>query len=247
MADYYLQDDLLVEERNHGEFEDLVGNFLTGGGFSKYGWRLILALRTAHPLEHESLETRYRERYRGKPVTVRDSRSTNAASARVYRYVHLWDVPDPPDIANVMQQSADDSRYTRINRLVRREIQNQMLRVDWLSTPTLSNAARRDFLFVTKHFRSRDLGPYLFNMGALIPALEHRGGWHSLGHFQNVTGPLNTLSEYWQVPPEGTEPGAMEAVLDALPEVVREEIVDPVKNAPLAELREPMLETPYSH
>lgn len=218
MADYFLHVDLLVEEKNAATFEAMVEKLVRNqveaqtGAFYAADWQLELALKATTPFEFAPPPRPVSE------VRVKDAR---LGSSLCRRYVNLWQVPDPPDVAKVMQQLADDSVYSGINAMVVREIQNLVLAVQSVqevrgSAKGLPLDAR--FMQLRKQFLTKDLGPYLFTAGALIPTIESKG-YKTFGHYQNVTGHLNTIIELWQLPAAGTALSWKELADGALPGV----------------------------
>jgi hypothetical protein len=238
MADYFLHVDILVEEKNARTFEGMVERLVRkqvesrSGAFYAARWQLELALKAVRPFEFEPSERS------GSEVRVLDRRLEDKLCRR---YVNLWNVPDPPDVAEVMQQLADDSIYSGINAIVVREIQNLVLAIQYVPDIKQSKGLPLDskFVQVRRQFATPALGPYLFNGGALIPTIESKG-WKSFGQYQNVTGHLNTVLELWRLPPpggpqslkdvmKGTPPGIqqMYAELEALPLAEWQDVLQP--------------------
>lgn len=191
MADYYLHLEALIEEGKTGEFEPQMTDLCrTVTSFADEGWKFILALKSDKPVEHQTPEQF------GSRMRAKDAR---CESTSFRRYVHIWDVPDPPDVAKVMQLLADNTAYGKINALVVREIQNLLLNV---STPAGSKAAKVKVGDRVVEFQRQipvaSLGEYLFTTGIVTPVLEELG-WLSFGCFQSITGRLNTVTELWRL------------------------------------------------
>lgn len=250
MANYFLHVDLIVSEKNASVFEEKVDKFLFEGGFG----RLDPTLRSEFVLALKSGSFKYTgyETYEApsEGVERRDSRiveppSKGGKGVSVVRYVHLWRLPSS-DLAPAMSKSADDKTYVELDDLVVREIQNLVVPVPRFGTFAQPSGAR--FLRVSKKLASGDLGAYLFKSGALTTALEEQG-WHLLHQLQNVTGPLNTITEFWQVPEKSThESTELERVLRGLNRNILESLLtgeDGVAKLAHAEVREALSEPQY--
>jgi hypothetical protein len=199
MADYYLHLEALIEEENTKQFEPLMTDLCeTVSSFAEEGWKFILALKSEQHIELQTAECF------GSRIRTKDAR---CKSNKFRRYVHIWDVPDPPDVAKVMQLLADNTAYGKINALVVREIQNLLLNV---STPAASKAAKVKVgdrvIELQRQISVANLGEYLFTAGILAPVLEELG-WLSFGRFQSITGRLNTVTELWRVADDAVQLG----------------------------------------
>jgi hypothetical protein len=250
MAKYLLHVDLIVAESNAAAFEVKVDEFLKTGSFGRLGAELrsefVLGLKSS-AFTYTGYETyeapeKSVERRDGR-VTPRTSQAGTGVS--VIRYVHLWRIPSP-DLAPAMSASADDKLYVELDDLVIREIQNLVMPVPRFGLFKPPSGPK--FLRVSRKLPSGNLGAYLFKSGALTTALEEQG-WHLLHQLQNVTGPLNTVTEFWQIPEDGThasgEPGR---VLQGLNPSLKKNLLEGpegVGNLPLAEVRESLYEPVY--
>jgi hypothetical protein len=82
-------------------------------------------------------------------------------------------------------------------------------------------------------------------MRVLLPILEENG-WHSLGHFQNITGVLNGVTEFWQPPQEGADGKSMKDALSGVKnERLKALLVNPYWNLPVVDVRESLIRAPY--
>lgn len=239
MIEYALHDDILVAESDAKEFETLVREFIEAGSFERldrdYNATLITALRTPEPFLYAG------HRRPHNFAAVRDNRIGERTA--VYRYVNVHTIPalQELDIAGIMARCADDALYTRINALVVRELQNFVTRVKAPMDRQIPVAGRR-YCRAIRQFTSKNLGAYLFGLGACLPTLDEQG-WRSLGTYQNVTGPLNTLTELWEVAEHVKSPdGLLSAMMNANP-VLFEKLLKPY--AVRAELCEFLLDAPY--
>jgi hypothetical protein len=215
MANYFLHVDLIVRAADESKFEGKVAEFMARGGFGHLGPELrsefVLALKTKNPFNYtgyegyEAPEGAFEKRDRRIEQT---GEKTGYLSA--LRYVHLWRIPSP-DLVPAMSRSADDKLYTALDAFVVREIQNLVVPVPRFGATRPPKGTR--FIRATRKFASKDLGSYLFKSGALVSALEAKE-WYLLGQYQNVTGPLNTVTEFWQVPSDHTHTAA--AITSAL-------------------------------
>jgi len=216
LTNQFLQVELILHEDDQEEFERLVKEFLEDRGFDRFdkasSKSLILALRTPAPIAYSG----YRRRQssvvgvRDEFVTLRNGKEIAADAKVFYRYVHLWRLGQVSDLdlARLMQLSADDKQYREIDNLVIRETQEVVFRVPWLSAvrdagadiaelPDLTVTEPLRVARVTRQLATRELGAYLFGLGALVPTLESEG-FETMGCFQNITGLLNTVTEYWK-------------------------------------------------
>lgn len=241
MKEYYLHVDLIVPASNEKEFEETVSEFLRRDGFRRlnpeFDNELVLALKTPKPFVSSGYE-----RFQSADSYQRDSR--HEKKQQVFRYVNLWSVPDlnDLDLAQMMSRAADDELYTRLNSLVARELQNYVIRVQWLSgRPAV---ATNRVIRVTRQFTTENLGIYLFKIGALFPLLEENG-WVTLGHYQNVTGPLNTVTEFWQTKDGVPDPASMNEVFLKLDPRLQAKLTSDFWTLPVAEVRESLVPAPY--
>lgn len=195
MIEYHLHEDVIVPADKAPAFERLVAEFLRAGSFRRldptYDNRLVMAFRTAQPFEYTGYQ-----RFQTARGIKSDDR--NSSAQHCYRYINIHAIPDLQelDIARIMILCADDSLYTEINGLVIREMQNFVTRVQH-HTFAFDPERKGPFCRVIRQFSTKNLGGYIFGSGALLPSLSEGVGWNSLGVYQNVTGPLNTVTELW--------------------------------------------------
>lgn len=244
MAEYFLHVELIVEVGNYNKFEQKMHEFLTRGergGFKEIdptiGIDLVLAVRTPASFVYTGY-TRYQS------ATDKFEARDDRGNAQVYRYIHLWRLQSDKefDIAQAMARSADDELYGEIDALVLRETQNLVLRVQWLAgQPAMGDG--RHFTRVVREFTTKNLGTYLFKVGALFPILESRG-YKTLGTFQNVTGALGVVVEFWQSANDDLK-GAARALEDA-PAGFKEKLVEPTVKLAEAEVRESFARAVYA-
>jgi hypothetical protein len=244
MAEYFLHVELIVPANNVKPFEEKMKEFLNRNPAAfkflddDFNIDLVMALKTT-----ESFRFNGYERYQSVKGQF-ESRGHREGGQDVYRYVHLWRLAGVKelDIARVMSRSADDLLYNEIDALILRETQNLVLRVQWLAgQPTMDGGKR--FVRVLRQFQSKDLGTYLFKVGALFPILEQKG-YRTLGHFQNVTGELNTVVEFWQT----AEDEKLQTILSAFADVgdgFRKHLVHDFEHLSVAEVRESLARAPY--
>jgi hypothetical protein len=253
MAEYFLQVELIVPAANADTFEKKVGELLDRAkaeGFerakpfkffdSSFDIELVMALKTAAAFKFSGYESY--QSVKGQ-FEMFDRRKGMMES--VYRYVHLWRLNDLSelDIARVMTRSADDVLYAEIDAQVLRETQNLVLRVQWLNGQPTMDVGKGRFVRVVRHFKSKDLGTYLFKVGALFPLLA-QNNYRTLGHFQNVTSELDTVTEFWQTP-EDEKLATMLHVFDNVSPGFREQIVNDFEKLCQAEVRESFVRAPY--
>ncbi len=207
-AEYHLHVDILVPQTSAQKFEQLAREFLAppNNGFRRldpdYDNELLLALRGRafeYPHAHE-------RRLSPAPSSTNDWYEVNKGRTQpptepLVRFVQLWRVRDLRnlDIRHMMLRCADDPLYRSIDSLVISEIQNYAVRVRLRAPFVPPNDGTGHYLRLIKRFEATTAGKYLASLGALLPALE-RKGWHNVGVFQLVTGPLNTIIEFWQTP-----------------------------------------------
>jgi hypothetical protein len=168
---YHLMVDLLVTEERHKDFEDKVKDFMLAGGFCRID-----------------------------PAVDRKTLVLALRTDQQFSYIHMWKTPNLTnlDLARIMRLSGDDQAYMEIDGLVVDEIQDFVVRVGFNEgSQLLPPEPDGPFMVRAKRrFLSEDLGNYLFHVGMLFPALKNRG-IQSFGLYQNATGPLNTVSEFW--------------------------------------------------
>jgi hypothetical protein len=213
MPDYFLSDDIYVEAGPKAKkFEKLIKRATTRGGifqdlFAPFKWELKLALKGTKPLRYNPPKVTGSEKY------TLDVRSDKRNGVRCERYLHIWNVPDPPDVAGVMQQLADSRDYSDINDLVFEEVQNQVLNVELATDDRF--ALKDTFVVVRQQLSTAYLGTHLYNANILQPLMEAKG-WRNFGRFQSITGYLNSIMQIWQVPAaQGSQDHAAKAL--ALP------------------------------
>lgn len=208
LAEYHLHVDILVPKDDADTFEQLAKKFLAPprNGFQHLdpdcNNELLLALRGRafeYPHAHErrlsptpSATNEYYEVHKGEKPAKHEP---------LVRFVQLWRVPDlrDLDIRHMMLLCADDPLYRSIDSLVVSEIQNYAVRVRLRAPFIPPKDGTGHYIRVIKRFEAAKAGQYLGSLGALLPALE-RKGWYNVGVFQLVTGPLNTIIEFWQAP-----------------------------------------------
>ncbi len=253
---HFLQVDVIVPKANAHRFESAMKAFLKRGKaetgesfqpFRVYGDRfrleLKLALKSAKAFDFDGHSTSHPSYRRKVP-----------AGRTVFRYVHLWTVPTlaASDLARMMANSADDDAYLAIDSQVARESQNFVYKVQWVS-PVAKVRPRRpkpgsrpQFVRITRQMQSVDIGTYLFKLGTTYPALHHRG-CNALGTFQNITGPLDNVIEFWQTTGRGNGLQAIESALKHLPNGVKTRmVVRPNAAFPDSEVAEAFTMATYS-
>ncbi|HKO92605.1 MAG TPA: hypothetical protein VJU61_15725 [Polyangiaceae bacterium] len=211
IAEYMLHADQVVAAAKADQFEGLVAEFLDRGGFARllpeFEFPLVLGLRTPEPFEFFGNDLdipangwRFRTEFR-----LRQDRLA-------HHYFNVFRLPDLQDLdlARSMLCCADDPLYTRINALVSQEFQYLRTRVKFTQA-TPAPAAGKQYYRVERQFQLRNLGAYLFGIGACFPALE-QVGWKNLGIHQAVTGELNTLVEFWELPAESPQQDVLEVL-----------------------------------
>ena len=218
-------------------------DFMLAGGFCRIDpavdrKTLVLAIRTAEPFSYRSSQMA-----RGRQIS-RDNRFGGLATNEgLHRYVHMWKTPNLTnlDLARIMRLSGDDKAYMELDGLVLDEIQDFVVRVGFDEGRGLL-APEPDSAFIVRakrRFMSADLGRYLFKIGMLFPALKARD-IQSFGLYQNATGPLNTVSEFWIAKDPNPDAGHLaKAVLDAVGGgPFYEELVQFYTNSPKRDQRE---------
>lgn len=252
MAEYFLHVELIVPQGNADSFEKKVAEFLDRGknaGFerskpfkffdSDFDIELVMALKTREPFKFSGYESF--QSGKGQFEMVDNRKGMESA----HRYVHLWRLNSLSqlDIARVMTRSADDDIYAAIDAQVIRETQNLVLRVQWLSGQPRMDRGKKKFVRAVRHFKSKDLGTYLFKVGALFPLLAEKG-YQTLGHFQNVTSELNTVTEFWETPYD-EKLKTMVQVFNEVNPKFKALLADGFQNLVQAEVRELLVPAPY--
>ncbi len=256
MAEYFLHVELIVPETNVEAFETRLKEFLARDvpraqkegekGITPFKFfdptfdiELVMALKTADAFKFSGYESY--QSVKGQ-FQMFDRRK---GLERAYRYVHLWRLNSLSelDIARIMTRSADDVLYAEIDAQVLRETQNLVLRVQWLDGQPTMDGIKGRFVRVVRHFRSRDLGTYLFKVGALFPLLAQKN-YRTLGHFQNVTSELNTVTEFWQTPDDEKLETMLQVFNNVSPQF-KQQIVDDFQKLCQAEVRESFTRAPY--
>jgi hypothetical protein len=251
MIEYYLHVDLIVPASKAREYETLTEKFLKWGGFRRlepsFDNELVLALKTPEAFKYaghepyQSAQGQYEQRDRRPSL-----------DEPVFRYVNLWRVRDLADLdlAQVMTRCADDDLYTDIDALVAREVQNYVVRTRWLEQPSAVPTDATHYVRVIRQFDSKDLGAYLFKAGALLPFLA-RHDWYASGHFQNITGRLNTVIEFWRTKNNNHERRTMDSVLADIEGTagpapsIQTMLIAPFRELPQTEVRESLVAVPY--
>lgn len=210
IAEYILQAEIVVAAKNASSFEGLVGEFFDKNGFTRlhpdYDAKLLFGLRTPEPFVFVGNDASQRPNARMR--VENRMRSDKLA----HRYIHVFHLPDLQDLdlAQIMVCCADDPLYNEINSLVVQEVQNFRTRVKFpVAVP--SSPAGKQYYHCERQFQVRNLGAYLFGLGACFPALE-KEGWKNLGVHQAITGELNTVAEFWELPSEGYEQDALDVL-----------------------------------
>jgi hypothetical protein len=210
-TDYRLHVDMLVPAENSEEFEKTMVIFLNGGAFrafdDTFDNELVFALRTKEPFWHaperfhstSSRPAGPASRFLSTDPTYHDDRSfRDRNSPLVHHYVHLWTVPDLEDLhlAKRMLYCSENLLYMKLDGFVLEEAQDLVRRVRWQQQPEKPDLSLTCVRAV-RQLPYQSLGGYLFKLQALMPLLKRRN-WHQLGQFQNITGTLNTVTEFWQ-------------------------------------------------
>lgn len=241
ITEYVLHAEIVVPLHRAQRFEALVGEFLDKGAFARldpeFDAQLLFGLRTPEPFDFAGNET-----LAGSSVCLRsDSRLSKDKQA--HRYTHVFTVPDlqDMDLARIMVRSADDHLYTEINRLTVQEVQNFRTRVRLDRAPNLPRE-RKQIFYVERQFASKNLGAYIFGIGACFPALEDEG-WKNLGIYQAVTGELNTLTELWEMPDNSPAHDVLEVLEQKYPRLFQAFIAD---YPALAQVGQVLVDTSYA-
>jgi hypothetical protein len=229
MTDYRLHVDMLVTAEKAQAFEATMSLFLSTGAFRAFSEafdnELVVALKAKHPFDytpgagrgHPQRATRSRASRFLSTGPYYEDRINTSAPVQVYRYVHLWTIPheDDLDLAKRMLYCSENELYMKLDSLVLLENQDLVRRVRWQDPIRKLNgdAPFRTFVRAIRQLDYSCLGKYLFAVKALVPELERRG-WYEFGQFQNITGSLNTVTEFW-----GTDDGS--SLADMFPPVPR--------------------------
>jgi hypothetical protein len=215
---YFLHVDLLVPESNQKEFENAVSLFQKEDSFHRVDpsntWKLVFGLRTPDhfttPLL-DPVEDKHLKGIQKRPGRIRDVlRKAHEGSRQVFRYIHLWSIPDSEElnVAELMNACADDFLYMKIDALVAREIQNLVVQMEFpgvdVDIKNVPEPGKGEFVRVIRQFRTKDLGTYVYNVPALLPALA-AAKWTTFGHYESATGLLNRFTEFWHTPDGGEE------------------------------------------
>jgi hypothetical protein len=241
LAEYILQAEIVVAAKNAPRFERLVLEFFDRKGFTRlhpeFDARLLLGLRTIDPFPFGGNDASLRPNARMRiDNRMRDDRLA-------HRYVHVFHLPDLQDLdlAQIMVCCADDPLYNEINAQVVQEVQNFRTRVKF-PVAVSPAAPGKQYYHVERQFQVKNLGAYLFGLGACFPALE-RHGWKNLGLHQAITGELNTVAEFWELPAEESERDVLEVLAAKEPHLFRV-MVEPYPAQ--AQSGEVMVPTPYA-
>jgi hypothetical protein len=205
-SDYFLMAELYVTEENHLEFEKQFREFMVVGGFRRFSpadFSLVFGLRTprAQRFESSGFDTLDADDPKSVPYVKTYTGNDALIGRAVYRYVHFWSMPslDVLNVAAVMNASAEDEQYSKLDALVGRETQEFMVRVRWpWDSPSLPMPPDSgDIIRVVSHFTSSGVNNYLYNgVPATLPILNEYG-WTDLGFYQQATGLLDTVVELW--------------------------------------------------
>lgn len=250
MIDYYLHVDLIVPTNEEQEFERLMGTFMANGAFASVDptfadYRLVFALKSEDAFEY-AVAGRFGPKQvdeKTYSATANAHRASQFSSKQeVRRYVHLWEIPDLEglDLAARMIACSENALYMQIHDCVVSEVQNFVRRVDWSGGLPSPDSSMDRFVRVVRQFTINDIGPYLFNIGILFPILQ-RNGWRQLGQFQNVTGALNLVTEFWQTQGDGTLASMLKGAQGS-PSTA----LEVVKTLPASEIRETFKAASYS-
>jgi hypothetical protein len=254
MSDYYLHVDIVVPEAAAADYESKLKHFLSGpDGFRPF---LRFSAKANYELKFALKSSTFPYSGYGRFRPADDVASPNAPNSfrddrikpggNAIRYVHLWDVPDigDLDLATFMQKVADDPEYMAINSLIVREIQTFVRRVRIQSQPEPPSAP--NLVRLVRRFPSQNIGPYIFKSGMLTPLLT-KAGWQFLGQYQNVTGVLNVITEFWATT-TATDQKTMLATFEELPKnlVGFSKLVTESLQLSEGEVRESFQLAPYS-
>lgn len=251
-TDYFLHVNITVPEDKHLEYERLVTEFVAEPApfkrFSKKAnYSLDLALRSKDPFQFQDSPQAWalssRADFSKRAAGYHDSMLER--QPMVHQYVHVWSVPDIDDLdlARLMMKVADYKPYMDINSLILREEQVFVRKVK-LPGALDDRGYGKNFVRLTRRFESKGIGPYLFKAGALVPELK-RNGWYPLGQYQNVTGALNVVTEFW----ETDEPTSLESMMKAFTGYaprLRELLVDQMLELIRSERREALTIASYA-
>jgi len=209
MIDHYLQVELIVPQDRADAFERASDAFLVSGGFSGVTpnpeYRFELGLRTVEPFVYRPYGRFSRAlsdvafNAENQPNVFRDGRLIE--TELVHRYIHLWSVPNliGLDLDAIMRACVDNNLYLDIDDQVVREVQNfvRLVHQPGFPAPIDPDPVNTQFVRVVRRLKGVDMAKYLFRWGAQLPVWAAQG-WHALGQFQNITGLLNVVTEFWQ-------------------------------------------------
>jgi hypothetical protein len=201
-SENFLHVDLIVAEGHARTFELAMGLFLYKGGFGQIkdgaDEKPFLSLKSTKTFPYRGYG-RFPQTARPYDAKTDDFFHDNRidANERVFRYVHLWDVPDLGsfDLPDMMQRCAENKYYLLVDSFVIREIQNFVKRFGEPSGETSPDATSR-VVRVVRQFAAGNLGKYLFKLRSVMPMLEQKG-WHQIVQLQNITGSVNGITEFY--------------------------------------------------
>ncbi len=244
--EYYLNVDFAVAES--GKFEELMGVLLKPGGvFARSGWSLVLALRSLRPYRLRSdevvndAEVVDGDRTRTPNYESYDKQllaGMDPKTATYTRYVHLWRLPRPFAIAEVMRSLGEDDDYIKLDALVEREVQELLFSFPAQQLPSLPTKPPESdgsvYVYARREFPSLAISQYLSASVVSSIALRTKENepWQALGFLRTATGNLNYITEFWKtsVKAEAIKPGendvhtlaAFEAALRGAPGVLKD-------------------------
>lgn len=247
IVDHFLHAEIIVPVDKKDAFEAASENFLAAGAFDRFSevrgqYRFVLGMRTVEDFPYHAYG-----RF-AAPLNTDDFARADSANVfrdgllaqtqRVYRYVHMWAVPNliGLDLDRTMRACVDDPHYMAIDEQVIREVQNFVRLVHQPGYPAPVLPGAHEFVRVVRRLNGADLPHYLFQFGAELPVWESKG-WHSVGQYQNITGLLNVATEIWQ-----TDADKLPALRVPDPRQLRPGMVYP---SGVAELREHYRRTEY--
>jgi hypothetical protein len=233
--DHFLHVDLLVQDGDAPKFEERVAEFLKEGGFGRIvqegdddelksfsGKELVLGLKSTRPLPLL---------YTPSVAVPGAPAPSTKGSLSVFRYVHVWRVPQLTDVnlVRLMRLCAADKLYRELDALVVDESQDFAVRID------LPQGGDNQGVFLRSidRFPSFDLGRYVFDIGLLLPKLYAERDIVSFRQFQSVTGTINSVIGFWHVPGDYAGSGDLKAQFQhdrTLPKDLR---IDPSAPPPL--------------
>jgi hypothetical protein len=265
MTDYRLHVDMLVPAgETETRFEDLMWEFLQKKAFQSFhdsfDAKLVLALKRPDPFPYTppNFATVRADAHITSPADrllsvqpahddrrAQDQRGPDAP--RAIHYVHLWTVPDLDDLdlAKRMLYCSENSLYMALDSCVMCETQHLVRRVRWQQQPAMTDPSMT-FVRVVRQLKYADLGRYLLSLRGLTLELKKRN-WHQLGQFQNITGTLNVVTEFWQTKDDSPVSDLLRpSGSGEKPRRSRvQEFAEFVANAPLSVARESFVFAPY--